>query len=269
MDRFVRGDEIPHDALKRVWQDTTEPGITNDNPLPEAVFRAVRDVNRSLPVERRIRVLLGDPPIDWEHIRTKDDHRRWVVQRSPFVADLIRRDVIARKRRALVVYGNGHFPRREILSNYDMSDYQSQTITSWIESTGHKVFVIFGDGGGIEALQPDVKSWPRHSIALVAGTSIGEADFARINSADTRYAILGPDRFEPIPREQWRTLRVEEIVDAIIYLGAGSTAAPLSPALCADATYVKMRLARIALAGLPPAVGDRVKKLCGIQSPLP
>lgn len=267
VDRFVRGDEIASGTLKRVWQDTTVPGITNDNPLPEGMLRAVRDVNASLPAERRLRVLLGDPPIDWDHIRRKEDHRWWSVQRSTYAADLIRRDVIARQRRALVVYGNGHFPRREILANYDSSDYQAQTLTSWIESTGHKVFVLFGDGAGIEALQPEIASWPLFSVAVVKGTVLGAADFAAINPARTRYAIRGPEKFEPIPHEQWRTVRVEDQVDAIIYLGKGSTQAPLSPTLCDDPGYAKMRLERIALVGLPPAEGDRVKRLCRIKTP--
>ena len=267
MDRFVRGDEIAPAALRQVWQDTTEPGITNDNPLPEAFFRAVRDLNASLPPERRLRVLLGDPPIAWEHVRRKEDHRKWVVQRSPYVADLIRRDVIAQKRRGLVVYGNRHFPRHEILSNYDMADYQAQTIVSWIEATGHKVFVLFGDGTGIEALQPDTASWPQFSVTLVKGTILGAADFAAINPVKTRYAILGRDRFEAIAREQWRKLRVEDQVDAIIYLGKGSTQAGLSPRLCDDPNYARMRLERIALVGLPPGAGDPVRRLCGVKAP--
>jgi hypothetical protein len=189
------------------------------------------------------------------------------VQRSTYAADLIRRDVIARQRRALVVYGNGHFPRREILANYDMSDYQAQTITSWIEATGHKVFVLFGDGAGIEALQPEIASWPRFSVAVVKGTILGVADFAAINPVEARYAIQGHEKFELIPRDQWRTVRVEDQVDAIIYLGKGSTQAPLSPTLCDDPNYARMRLERMALIGLPPAEGDRVRKLCGIKVP--
>jgi hypothetical protein len=267
MDRFVRGDEIPDDSLRQVWRNTTELGTTNDNPLPEEFFRAVRAINASLPPERRLRVLLGDPPIDWDHVRTKADHRKWVVQRDSYPADLIRREVVARGRHALVVYGNLHFLRREILSNYDMSDWQAQTIVSLLESGGHKVFVIFGDGAGIEAVQPDTASWPAHAVTLVKGTVLGAADFSKFNPVETRYAIRGVERFEPIPRAEWRSLRMEDQVDAIIYLGRNSTKAPLSPSLCADPAYIKTRLDRIALGGLSAGEADRVRKLCGVKSP--
>ena len=263
MDRFVRGEEIDDRALRQVWFNTTNPGTTDDNPLPEAFFRAVRAVNASLPADRRLRVLLGDPPIDWDHVLRKEDHRRWTVQRDSYPADLIRREVVVRGRRALVVYGNLHFLRREILSNYDMSDWQAQTIVSLLEASGHKVFVIFGDGAGVRSVQPNTASWPDLSVTLVRGTVIGAADFAAINPVETRYAIRGVDKFDPIPKSEWRSLRTEEQVDAIIYLGKGGTTAQLSPTLCADPNYAKTRIARIKLAGLPEGEADRVRKLCG------
>jgi hypothetical protein len=265
MDRFARGDEIPDAALRQVWRNSTELGTTNDNPLPEEFFRAVRTLNASLPPERRLRVLLGDPPIDWDHVRTKADHRKWVVQRDSYPADLIRREVVVRGRRALVVYGNLHFLRKEILSNYDMTDWQAQTIVSLLEAGGHKVFVLFGDAAGVEAVQPGAASWPQHAVALVKGTVLGAVDFAAFNPVETRYAIRGVERFEAIPRAEWRSLRMEDQVDAIIYLGKNSTKAPLSPLLCADPRYVKTRLDRIALGGLPQGEADRVKRLCGLK----
>ena len=266
-DRFVRGEDIADADLRQVWLNTTNPGTTNDNPLPEDFFRAVRALNQSLPADRRIRVLLGDPPIDWDHVRRKEDHRHWVVQRDSYPADLIRREVIVRGRRALVVYGNLHFLRKEILSNYDMRDWQAQTIVSLLEASGHKVFVIFGDGKGIETVQPDTASWPALAVTLVKGTVLGAADFSAFNPVETRYAIRGEEKFEPIPKSEWRQLRMEDQVDAIIYLGKNSTTAPLSPSLCADPNYVKMRLERIAFAGLPEGEADRVRRLCGVKAP--
>ena len=261
-DRFVRGDTIPRDELKKIWQNTTNPGITHDTPHSEETLRAVRQLNAALPAERQLRVVLGEPPIDWDHIKRREDHRRWVVRRDTFVGDLIVRDVVERGRRALVIYGNLHFPRKEILTNYDMRDYQAQTLVSVIEAAGHKVFVLFGDSAGIEALQPGIKSWPPLSVLLVKGTRIGAADFAEINPVGTRYAILGPDRFEPLPKSSWTARRVDEQVDAIMYLGGAGPTAGLARETCADPAYVPMRMERMRLAGLPPEQAERVKRMC-------
>ena len=43
------------------------------------------------------------------------------------------------------------------------------------------------------------------------------------------------------------------------------TAAPIAPDLCADRAYIKMRLDRIALIGLPQGEADRVKRLCNVK----
>ena len=64
IDRFVQG-QPSRIKLRRVWQDTTQRGTVWDRPIYEAFYRAVRDVNATLPVERRLRVLLGDTPMDW------------------------------------------------------------------------------------------------------------------------------------------------------------------------------------------------------------
>ena len=188
VDRYMRGDQIPYPVLKQVWQNTTIPGVTNDGPYVEEFYREMRVLNASLPKEHKIRVLPGDPPIDWDHITSKADLRKWTVLRSTYPADVIRREVIARGRRALVVYGHLHFPRKEMLTNYDMSDWQAQTMTSWLESVpGTKVFVIMSEGGKeIQQLQPDIASWPALSLARLNGTIIGAADFALFN-AEARF----------------------------------------------------------------------------------
>src|SRR5262245_53618414 len=66
MDRFVRGESVPYSDLRHAWQDTTQPDPVWDAPMYEEFFTVVRDINKSLPPERRLRVLLGDPPFDWE-----------------------------------------------------------------------------------------------------------------------------------------------------------------------------------------------------------
>jgi hypothetical protein len=61
MDRFVRGANIPPDVLARAWRDTTQPNDIWDLPIYEETFRAVRDVNASLPRERQLRVSWAIP----------------------------------------------------------------------------------------------------------------------------------------------------------------------------------------------------------------
>jgi hypothetical protein len=89
IDRFVNGEDVPDESLRRVWQDTTQPSAACDVPIYEAFYRAVRALNASLPRERRLRVLLGDPPVDWDAVRTRDDHFKWIEMREWHPAALI------------------------------------------------------------------------------------------------------------------------------------------------------------------------------------
>src|SRR4029453_16611110 len=96
IDRFVAGEPIADESLRRVWEDTTAANAVWDVPIYEEFFRAVRRINQSAPRERQLRVLLGDPPFDWDAVKTKDDFARLtkIADRDGHAAALIRREVL-------------------------------------------------------------------------------------------------------------------------------------------------------------------------------
>ena len=112
VDRFVRSEEVADVFLRAARENTVTPTPAWDRPIYDELFRAVRDVNRSQPPDRQLRILLGDPPIDWNEVRTADDYRSWLMRRDSHPAEVIQREVLAKGRRALVVYGDGHFQAR-------------------------------------------------------------------------------------------------------------------------------------------------------------
>src|SRR5689334_9187287 len=71
LDRFERGEDVPYESLKLVWQNTTQANPAADRPAHEEFFRAVRTANASLPPTHKIRVLAGDPPIDWDAVHSQ------------------------------------------------------------------------------------------------------------------------------------------------------------------------------------------------------
>lgn len=68
----------------------------------------------------------------------------------------------------------------------------------------------------------------------------------------------------PIPRAQWVSRRLEDIIDATLYSGpeSGQTSSGIWAELCADPGYVKMRIDRITGVGLPTAQADAVRRVC-------
>jgi hypothetical protein len=227
MDRFVSGEDVSDDALRHVWQDTTVTTSVWDRPIYEEFFRAVRALNASLAPERRIRVLLGDAPIDWSRVKTREDVHRWGLAKGRYGTDLVLKEVLAKHRRALMIFGDSHFqgrgtPEPGFIQTIDGSANHPRVfaITSW-----------FSDSTKI---QDGVGAWPVPSLAMLRGTVTGAKPFALF--------------YQPPPVPGWSQLRLEDEFDAMLYLGpAGSmTMSHLPASLCADKDYMKMRLERLA-----------------------
>jgi hypothetical protein len=264
IDRFVEGADVPEDTLRHVWQDTTLPTVLADAAIYQDFLRAVRSVNATLTPARRIRVLLGDPPIEWEHVSSADDYNRWLEQRDSFPAELIRREVLAKGRHALVVYGQMHFQRRNIASNYDMTIPAAKTLVSLLEADAPRSVFTIWPVGDLEKLQPDVTSWAAPSIAPIAGTALGAMDFASYRPPNEPRMSMMEGRIVSVPRDQWKTLPAEEQFDAVLYEGprAGITYSKTAPSLCASPAHVAIRLKRIALAGIPTSEAERLQNAC-------
>jgi hypothetical protein len=150
VDRYIRGEDVPSDMLERVWLDTTQQQVAS-RQVPQ-LFAVVRTVNAALTPERRLRVLVGEPPIEWERIQSVDDWRKWeadpLSNRDRFAVDLLRRKLFAKKRRVLALYGAGHFFRRVI----------SESLITLLEGEGTtKAFTIWTNAAAeMSKMQSDV-----------------------------------------------------------------------------------------------------------------
>jgi hypothetical protein len=163
IDRFVRGDPVPYDELRQVWQNTTQLHTIWDKPIYEEFFHAVRAINAELPPARRLRVLLGDPPIDWNNIHSAADLRKdW--GRSRYPAEVTKREVLAHDRRALVIYGGAHLWRQ---------NPAGPTLVEHLETAGAGVFTIMiHPGANLAAVQPDQRFWRAPSLTFTRGTPL-------------------------------------------------------------------------------------------------
>jgi hypothetical protein len=244
MDRFVSGEPVPESALREIRENTVTATPAWDRPMFDEFLYAVRERNRSLPPERRLRILLGDPPIDWRTMTSADNYREILLRRDSHPADLIRREVLARGRRALVIYGDGHLAAR--------SERPGQSLVGILETTGVSVFNITSTFADLSRFQPNVASWRTPAIALLSGTLLGAVPL------ETLLSPLPPvESFNSHPN-------IEDHYDAVLSLGPPSamTVGQLSYPRCAEPAYVNMRVGRMVLTGMPPTVGDRLAQEC-------
>lgn len=243
MDGFVRGDAVDDESLRRVWEDTANANPGWERPIYKEFFHAVRAVNAGLPPGRQLRVLLGSPPIKWETIRTRDDLRAATKAHGSYKEDLIRREVLAKNRRALLIFGDGHFQGRG----------EGLGLSGAFEREGVYVWTISSGGGTnrfeVPVGQADMVTWPVPSLATLRGTILGMKEYGFF------YEV------PPVRAEFWRAMKLEGQFDALLWLGPTRTFAEIPAALCADERYMAMRLSRMAI-GIGQAAADRFEQQC-------
>ena len=112
IDAFIAGQPVADADLRRVWRNTVvSPLETWDEPMYEQVYRTIRAANRALPAGKRMRVLLGDAPIDWSKIT---DFCQWLPifqTRDQHFVSVVKKHVVAKGRRALLLKGLDAFVR--------------------------------------------------------------------------------------------------------------------------------------------------------------
>jgi hypothetical protein len=245
-DQFILGDDEVNDAdLRPIWRNTTQsPTSTNDAPIYEQFFRKVRGINWNLPPSKRIRVLLGDPPMDWSQITSSQQVEPFSAERDSYPASLVEQEVLAKGRRALMHYGGEH------LLHVGAFPSMTQTVVTLIEQkTGVRAYSVIdivpmtGDPGG---LGTQLSRYPRNTVIPATGTWLGDVD-----AGDVIAAIAGTRGTAPI--NPFCGIKLGEILDAGTYLGQPEvlTASWPNPAIYLDPTYWAELQRRNTLLGSP------------------
>ena len=210
LDRYIAGEEVPFAEVRKVWRNTTQT-TCGTWAFFEQFFPLVRAINQKLPAEKRLRVLAGDPPIDWELVKEPEDAAKF-FNRDATIATIMEREVLARHRKALMLFGLFHLLHgvRSAVSIYE-KDYPNAT------------YVISGLGI-FEADLPTLAgssfaSWPVPSLVRAKGTWLGGLDLSHFVPAPT---MLSPDCsiHTGFPKQLQRPM--EDYVDAFLYLGPQS-----------------------------------------------
>jgi hypothetical protein len=166
MDRFTAGAAVNNPELRQIWRNgVASPVATNDEPIREQFYRTVRAVNWTLPPDQRIRVLLGEPPIDWPQITTNDQVQAFADQRDTYLASLVEREVLAKGRRALIFYGSEH-----VMHSPGPGQNEGHAVPIIEQQTGQHVYVM------VAGSHPRLASYPRRTVIPCAGTWLESAD---------------------------------------------------------------------------------------------
>ena len=214
VDRYVlTGEDVAPAELRLTWRNTTQsPTQTWDAPMYPQFFATVRAVNQTLPAARRVRVWLGDPPVDWRLVRNRDDLAPFLFERDVHFASVVEREVFGRGRRALLIAGTFHLFRP--VGGGDGGG----TVTAHIEQRhpGSTLVVTphIGFGQRTCDLEPGLAGWPAPSVARVGGTWLGALPATLAFGGQGSFIGLDGRAVDP-----FEGLTIEDLVDAYLYAG--------------------------------------------------
>ena len=161
VDSYVlEGKDVPLAVRRPVWQEGVGGWYVANSPIYEAFYDQLRAVNLKLPKEARIRVILGDAPLDVGRFRANPDQyfRPFLAYKETLqdpreisIAASITR-VMARGHRALVLSGSGHL---------NLTQRSGNARHIFERSYPNKFYLIDESG-------PGNPSWPTPSIVTWA-----------------------------------------------------------------------------------------------------
>jgi hypothetical protein len=164
LDRYVAGEDVPIADVRKVWRDTTQPSC-GFSSFYETLFALVRRVNQTSA--KKVRVLAGDPPVDWSTVRGPADVER--LDRDEHIADVVKTQVLAKNRKALLLFGIRHLVHGDVdnaVQKYER-DYPGVTYVV----AYHRRFERDND-----QLEARMASWPVPSLVPFSGTWLGDLD---------------------------------------------------------------------------------------------
>ncbi|MCG8462739.1 MAG: hypothetical protein MI919_41165 [Holophagales bacterium] len=223
LDSVVVQGATPFDRVRAVWRDASNALLQSGDPPGMVRFVAlVQRINQELPSERRIRIVAGDPPIDWRSPEAARELQSALSSRDEHYASVVRSSVLSQGRKALVIMGRSHLTR--------LSPEGSLNVAQRLEQRGAgRVFLVHMLYSRSRILQRTVQGWPRPSIARVDGTSL---------------AGQAPEFLPPVVKKAGGTFA--STMDAVLYLGPRSELTDEAP-IPFDAAHEKELQRRRAL----------------------
>jgi hypothetical protein len=169
VDQYVSGEDIPLEQVQKAWRNTVGM-IGPQSPVVPGLYQAVRETNMKRRGKHQMRILCGDPSMDWDKVKNMHDVIPYLSRREDWYAQVVQKDVLAKHHRALLIMGGMHFLRNS------QSGPPGPSIESKLRRAGARTYLIlFGTNtpGSYDDLDRRFDSWPVPVIVPASGW-IGE-----------------------------------------------------------------------------------------------
>jgi hypothetical protein len=96
LDRYIAGEDVAFMEVRKVWRNTTQ-SMCGQSGFFEQFFPVVRAINQKLSTTKRLRVLAGDPPIDWDKVKTPEEAMKF-VDREASIVSVMEKELLSKHR---------------------------------------------------------------------------------------------------------------------------------------------------------------------------
>lgn len=220
VDEYVSGKDVPFEKVEKAWRNTVG-ALGPPSPVTASLYKAVRDANMQRRGKHQMRVLCGDPYIDWDNVKEARDVGPYLSHRDDWYAQVAKDEVLARHHRALLIMGSMHF-----LRNYQVGPMKA-TIEPELRQAGAKTWLILaGTNTPTDYDHPDhrLDGWKPPVIVSATGwvgelaarplTEGGQDDLVINMKDESGNQIKKPSFMEP---------KLKDGADAFLYLGPRET----------------------------------------------
>jgi len=168
VDRYIAGEDVPFADVQRAWRNVIG-AIGAPSPVYESFYKSVREANLKYRGKHQMRIVLGDPPGDWDKIKNHEELKPFALDRDTNYARKVKEEVLAKGRRALLIMGALHFQRIVGSGKPGLPPIEQE-----IRDAGASTYLIIFDTKIYDDPQKRFAAWPLPAIVGLRGNWVGD-----------------------------------------------------------------------------------------------
>jgi hypothetical protein len=244
LDKYIAGDDVPLSEARQVWRNTTQL-MCSVSGFYEELFPLIRRINQTLLPERKLRVLAGDPPLDWSKVKDKSEV---MLDRDASAASVMQKEVLSKHRKALMLFGTLH-----LFHSNDSAPIGLESAVQRYEKNYPGITLVvadqmvFYDSTDLakynkDELEARMASWAVPSLVQdIEGTWLADVDGTYFSKMVDAYLYLGPSELllvEPRPAEIFSNKGyMAELQRRAAIIGDEMTADQANPSKLSDQSF--------------------------------
>jgi hypothetical protein len=222
VDRYVSGEDVPlkmqkelMEQVQKAWRNLAG-AVGPPSPVYASFYQAVREANLKRRGKHQMRIVCGDPYIDWDKVKDREDVGPYLANRDQWYAQVVKDEVLARHHRALLIMGWGHFLR-------GFPPGRRFSIEQQLRSAGARTYLMVAGTnttGGYDLSDHRFDSWSPAVVVSLPDSWVGDLPALPVISGGNILpgpiapaSASSPSASSPPP------LTLKDVADALFYLG--------------------------------------------------